>query len=256
MLVGKHEGERDPYAETFEGAVTRIYYTIPEGNASLQVLRSFEQKLEENGFEIKFECKNTNRDRKHWCGPQQNPAGTWISNNFKFEELRILYASRTGNSGKVDVQLTAAKNRKGIVELSAIVVENVEFENKVIDVETVSNELTATGKMAFYDIHFETGSAVLKPESDAIIDLIAQVLSANPDMRVVVVGHTDNEGTLEYNIGLSRDRAAAVAERLGSQHGVSTERITSAGVAFLAPVTTNTTADGRALNRRVEIVVR
>lgn len=256
FLVGKRDGERDPYSEIFEGALTRIYYIIPEGNSSLQVLRSFQQMLEENGFSVKFECKNTNRDRTHWCGPKHNPVGSWISNNFKFEELRILYATRTDANGKVDVQLSAAKNRKGIVELSAVVIEDLEFESKVIDADAVSSELTAEGKMAFYDILFETGSASLKPSSDATLGVISEVISSATNLKIIVVGHTDNEGSLDFNIDLSKARAEAVRDRLVENFAVPADRISAAGVAFLAPVSTNATAEGRTLNRRVEIVVR
>lgn len=256
LLVGKHEGERDPYAETFEGAITRLYYTIPEGNSALQVLRGFEQKLVENGFEIKFQCWNTNRDRANWCGPKQNPTGSWISNNFKFEELRVLYASRANDKGKVDLQLSAAKNRKGITELSAIVVEDASFENKVIDAKAVTNELTAQGKMAFYDILFETGSADLKASSDATLLIISEVISSDDELNVIVVGHTDNVGTLDANIALSKARAEAVRDRLVKQFAVPAGSVSAAGVAFLAPISTNASAEGRALNRRVEIVVR
>lgn len=256
LLVGKNEGERDPYSETLEGAITRIYYTIPEGYSSLQIIRGYRQKLEANGFEIKFECKNANRDRANWCGPKQRPLGSWISNNFKFEELRVLYANRTNDQGRVDVQLSAAKNRKGIVELSAVVVENLEFENKVIDAKAVTSELTAQGKMAFYDILFETGSAALKPSSDATLKIISEVIASDDALDVIVVGHTDNQGSLDANIELSRARAEAVKTRLVGNFAVPGARISSAGVAFLAPVSTNATAEGRALNRRVEIVVR
>lgn len=73
-------------------------------------------------------------------------------------------------------------------------------------------------------------------------------------MRLHVVGHTDNEGTLEFNLDLSRRRTEAVVQTLVSGHGVATSRLLANGVGFLAPVASNRTEEGRARNRRVEPV--
>jgi len=176
--------------------------------------------------------------------------------NVSLKELRILYAAREDESGKVWTQISAAQSRKDPVFLSVVVVEDTTFENKIVDAKAVSSELSAQGKMAFYDILFETGSAELKPSSDATLKVISEVIQASGDLKVIVVGHTDNEGALDPNINLSQARAQAVKARLVNDFGVDDARISAAGVAFLAPVTSNDTAQGRALNRRVEIVVR
>lgn len=70
----------------------------------------------------------------------------------------------------------------------------------------------------------------------------------------MVVGHTDDEGTLEYNMKLSSQRANSVVRYLTEEHGIDGSRLISAGVGFLAPVATNESPDGRARNRRVELV--
>ncbi|MEM6422402.1 MAG: OmpA family protein, partial [Pseudomonadota bacterium] len=85
---------------------------------------------------------------------------------------------------------------------------------------------------------------------------MAAFLTANPDLSVVIVGHTDNQGSMEYNLGLSARRAEAVRNALISQHGIDAGRMSHAGAGFLAPVAANTTEAGRALNRRVEIIAR
>lgn len=259
FLAGKADGERDPYSETHEGATTRIQYHVPAGSAPLQVLRGFEQKLTSQGFEVAFKCTNKDNKRTDWCGPNSKPSGVWVSQrgyDYSLKELRILYATRSDENGKAWVQVSAAQSRKEPVFLSVVVVEDTTFENKIIDAEAVSTELTAQGKMAFYDILFETGSADLKPSSDATLQIISEVIQASGDLKVIVVGHTDNQGELEFNITLSQARARAVKDRLVGQFGVTDAKVSAAGVAFLAPVTSNVTAEGRALNRRVEIVVR
>jgi outer membrane protein OmpA-like peptidoglycan-associated protein len=259
MLGGKSEGERFPFDLTHEGAVTRIQYTAPAGTSALQILRGFEQKLTAEGFETRFSCTNKDNNQTDWCGSANSPAGVWTGirgYDYSTNELSAFYAARENEDGATYIQISAAQSRHEVVFASAVVVENKEFVNKIIDAEAVTNELTAQGKMAFYDILFETGSAALKISSDDTLQIISSVIAASPDLKIIVVGHTDNEGALDFNIDLSRARAQAVQDRLVSNFGVAADRISAAGVAFLAPVTTNATNEGRALNRRVEIVVR
>ncbi len=101
---------------------------------------------------------------------------------------------------------------------------------------------------------FETESADITAQSDATLTEIATLLQNDPDMRLHVVGHTDNEGTLEFNLDLSRRRTEAVVQTVVSGHGVATSRLLANGVGFLAPVASNRTEEGRARNRRVEPV--
>lgn len=138
------------------------------------------------------------------------------------------------------------------------------YQLEIVQEEAMTQELSAAlndglaanGKVAIYDILFDTGLAVLKPESHEAIKAIADWLAANPAAGLYVVGHTDNTGTLAANLKLSRDRATAVVTYLTTTLGVAAARLTADGVGPLAPVSTNTTDAGRALNRRVEVVLR
>ncbi len=94
----------------------------------------------------------------------------------------------------------------------------------------------------------------MKPESEPTLREISRLLSANPALRLHVVGHTDSVGTVDYNMDLSRRRAEAVVQALTSDYGVSSGRLRAAGVGPLAPAAPNTTEEGRAKNRRVELV--
>lgn len=105
-----------------------------------------------------------------------------------------------------------------------------------------------------YGIYFDTGKADLKPESRPTLDEIAKLLQADQGLRLYVVGHTDSVGGFDYDMDLSRRRAQAVAQEFAGAYGVSRDRLRSAGVGFLAPVATNENEEGRALNRRVELV--
>ena len=104
------------------------------------------------------------------------------------------------------------------------------------------------------ELFFDTGKADLKPESDAALAEVAKLLKADPALKVYVVGHTDNVASLELNTKLSQARADAVVQALVARHGVAAARLVGRGAGPLAPVASNDTEDGRARNRRVELV--
>lgn len=101
-------------------------------------------------------------------------------------------------------------------------------------------------------VTFETGRSALKPDSYTILDIVAASLVANPDIRVEIAGHTDNTGSLATNTRLSQARADAVRTYLASK-GVGPDRMSARGYGPSQPVAPNTTRDGRAQNRRVEL---
>jgi outer membrane protein OmpA-like peptidoglycan-associated protein/tetratricopeptide (TPR) repeat protein len=109
-------------------------------------------------------------------------------------------------------------------------------------------------KVVLENIYFETGKAVLRPESNGALDQVFRFLENNPSIRLEISGHTDNTGSLRINQKLSRDRAAAVVDYL-VQRGISREKLESKGYADTQPVATNSTAAGRQQNRRVEFKV-
>lgn len=120
--------------------------------------------------------------------------------------------------------------------------------------ELFQSGLKASGHVEVPGIFFDTGKAVLKPESDAAIAEIAKLLKADPALKVYVVGHTDSVAALDLNMKLSQARAEAVVQALVGKHGISAARLAGRGVGPLAPVATNDSEEGRAKNRRVELV--
>lgn len=114
--------------------------------------------------------------------------------------------------------------------------------------------LAATGHVEVPGIYFDTGRATLEPESAAAIGEIAKLLAAEPGLKVFVVGHTDTVAAVELNLRLSQERAAAVVQALVTKHGVAPSRLRAHGVGPFAPVASNDAEEGRAKNRRVELV--
>ena len=123
-----------------------------------------------------------------------------------------------------------------------------------VDAKALGDDLATQGHAAVYGIYFDTAKAVVKPESDAQLQQVAQLLKSRPEWQLLVVGHTDNVGGLAPNMPLSRARAEAVVQALASRYGVAPSRLSAQGAGPLAPVASNRSADGRARNRRVELV--
>jgi OOP family OmpA-OmpF porin len=86
------------------------------------------------------------------------------------------------------------------------------------------------------------------------LEEIAKLLKGDPALRLLVVGHTDNVGTFEFNMDLSQRRSASVVQTLTSKFGIDAKRLTAVGVSFASPVASNKSEEGRAKNRRVQLV--
>lgn len=127
-------------------------------------------------------------------------------------------------------------------------------QDLVANASAFADGLKATGHIAVDGILFETGKADLKPESSAAIAEVAKLLKGDASLKVFVVGHTDNVGAVDGNIKLSQDRAQAVVQALVKTHGIEAARLKPYGAGPYAPVASNDAEEGRAKNRRVELV--
>jgi outer membrane protein OmpA-like peptidoglycan-associated protein len=137
------------------------------------------------------------------------------------------------------------------------VVEKAGMKQEVTaNAEVFRDDIRTTGHAAVYGIYFDTDQSVVKPESEPALKEVARLLQADLKLSVRVVGHTDSTGDLAHNVSLSEARARAVVAALTAKHGVAAARLTAHGVGPLAPVASNDTEEGRAKNRRVELVKR
>jgi outer membrane protein OmpA-like peptidoglycan-associated protein len=135
-----------------------------------------------------------------------------------------------------------------------IVEKQAMAQEVVASAELFRTGLNATGHVEVPGIYFDTGKSVLKPKSDAAVAEIAKLLQADPALKVYVVGHTDSVAALDLNMKLSQARADAVVQALVTTHGIAAARLVGRGVGPLCPVASNATEEGRAKNRRVELV--
>ncbi len=144
---------------------------------------------------------------------------------------------------------------KGNGKIWLRIVEKKEMEQAIVaDAAAFGNDIRATGHAAVYGIYFDTGKSTIKPESAQAIEEIAKLLKGDPGLKVHVVGHTDNVGGRDANIKLSMDRGEAVLQALVRDHGIAAARLSAYGCGPFAPVASNDTEEGRAKNRRVELV--
>jgi OmpA-OmpF porin, OOP family len=244
---GKATDERKP-----EGRVTRIAYKTGAGPSILEVAKNFEGQLEKAGFTTLLSCTTDD------CGAipftealDVLPIPAMWVDGFDY---RYWSGRKAGEGGAETYASVLVSKNNDEITAELVVTQVGAMENKMIDAAAMAKGLGSAGHIALYGIYFDTDKAVVKPESAPTLAEIAKLMAAQPELHVFIVGHTDNQGTYDYNMDLSKRRAAAVAAALAKSYGVAGARMQTAGVGFLAPVASNASDEGRAQNRRVELV--
>jgi OmpA-OmpF porin, OOP family len=140
-------------------------------------------------------------------------------------------------------------------EYDLTIIEKEGMKQEVaIDAAAMASSIADTGSIAIYGISFDTAKSDIKPDSEPAIDEIAKLLTNNPTLKVYIVGHTDMVGDAASNVKLSQARAQSVITDLVSKHGIAASRLIAFSNGPYAPIASNKTDDGRAKNRRVELV--
>ncbi len=211
--------------ESVEGRFWRYNYnpqpTLSTKPSPLQIQRNFENAIKELGGAVLYTTKGRSTLRVTKDGKD-----VWVQLDADFTGGYAIFMIEKETMAQ-DVVANAAAFSKG---------------------------LQATGHVTVEGIYFDTAKSVLKPESEQAISEIAKLLTSDPALKLFVVGHTDTVGSLDANMRLSQDRAAAVVQALVGKHGVTPARLKSFGNGPYAPVASNDTEEGRAKNRRVELV--
>ncbi len=241
--------------QPLEGKITRIVYVAPAGRTVLEVFRNYQAALKKGGFETLFTC-----------GPQG--CGSTIANAYANSgdsadywgpEHGIHYISAKLARPEGDVYVSLLVDDQGgdsraNAELYVIEVKPMESDLITVNAASLANDIHRTGHASVYGIYFDTGKADIKPASGATLNEIAKLLRGDPNLKLYVVGHTDNQGALDMNMDLSRRRAEAVLAALSTKYAVPASRLKAYGCGPYAPVASNESEDGRAKNRRVELV--
>jgi len=249
-MRGKFKNQMD-----VEGKITATVYFAPAHSSTLLVYRNYESALKQAGFQTMFSCALSDCDGliNFWAGHWG--AALNGGNSFNASQTRFIVAKLPKPTGVVYVTLGAVPLVQDVVMfLDIIETKTMATGLVMVKATEMANDISQTGHASIYGIYFDTGKAELKPESDATLTEISKLLAANSGLKLHVVGHTDNVGTLASNLTLSKQRSDAVVAALVSKYRVSADRLHAAGVGALAPVASNKTEDGRAKNRRVELV--
>jgi OOP family OmpA-OmpF porin len=215
MPVGK-DVDGGVINKTFEGEYHYWDMATREGMSEIQIYRNFETALKQGGFTVAYEdSPNTITAHK---------GDTWYmlesKGSYYYQTILILKAMKQ----EVSPAVTA-----------------------------MSEELNKSGHIAVYGIHFQPGDTLIMPDSMHTLGDVAKMLQQNPEIKVSVEGHTDNVGSAASNQELSDIRAQTVMAWL-TAHGISGNRLQAKGWGQSMPVADNSTEEGRAKNRRVELV--
>lgn len=250
------------------GAVTRIQYSIPKDNNPYFVFKNYEAALIKGNYQILFSGS----------GSEELGLATfsWYWAYFGGEEcINPLHGESVDPDGEnycyIASKLTQGEeetylaiyivNKPGDWNFTLATIDIIEITTPgvgLIDVnpEYMKKMLEQQGHIALYGIYFDTGKSDIKPESEASLKNIAELLKQNQDINLYVVGHTDNTGDFDVNMTLSKDRATSVVDYLTTEISIDPNRLKAFGVGCLSPVSTNNSEKGRAQNRRVELIIQ
>jgi OOP family OmpA-OmpF porin len=181
-------------------------------------------------------------------------------NQFKAKGGRLVYKD-AGNSiaglmmpaGKGERWLSLMINNDG-EQILMNIIDTAEMKQKIeFTADEMAEQLAASGQVTLRGILFDTGKTDIKPESGPLLDEVAAMLKKNADLKVRIEGHTDNVGAKAANLALSKGRATAVKTALVAK-GIEGGRMATEGFGDTKPVADNAAEEGRAQNRRVELV--
>jgi outer membrane protein OmpA-like peptidoglycan-associated protein len=263
-------------ARLIEGRFTQTAWRI-KGNtdSTLRLLRPLRAQIEAAGYSVVFECETD------VCGGFDFRFAMEIlpepEMHVDLGDFRYLAARRgQGATAEFLALLVSRSPSSGFVHLTQIYPLAADLDSVISPGEQApetwpepapsetkpspgfvgfASELESSGRVVLDDLAFEIGSATLNAGRFASLSALAAYLATNPARKVVLVGHTDALGALEPNVALSRRRAEAARERLISDYGVNPSQLGAEGAGWLAPRASNLTAEGRAKNRRVEVVL-
>lgn len=219
--------------EEKEGNVTRIGYSFNPANdqekppSPLQVIKNYENAVLKNG------------GKKIYSTLTEGPQGASFLLTSKDKTYYVVIDNMT-------------PGRDDVCDGYDLIIVEMEGMKQEIAATEMFEKLNKEGSVALY-INFETGKSDIKAESQKIIDQITEMMRANPSLKVSIEGHTDNVGSPADNKSLSEARAKAVMKTVVAS-GVEASRLSTKGWGQEKPVAENKTEEGKAKNRRVEIV--
>ena len=255
VCTGIDEDEKSVITK-IEGYIHHRFCYAPEGRSPLEIIKNYEEAVIDKGgmvfpFSNARECIDAFLKKGHPGHGMQN-----------YEYMQLPGYAGGYFCGKIPtdtadyyVTLIMARVDNKVV-YSLVTIKTKPMDTGMISLDNLDDGILSKGHIAIYDIYFDTGRSEIKGESNDALKTIAEYLKTHADKKYLVVGHTDNIGEFEANIVLSTDRANEVVHKLIVDHGVNKEQLKPYGVGPASPVASNSTEEGKAKNRRVDIVQR
>jgi OmpA-OmpF porin, OOP family len=246
LMVGP-AGKSGPKVEKVAGRVTRAALRGPNERSLREIFANYEEALKKAGFATVFRCMDLA------CGQGDTKEFDYFNASKGLEEQYIV-GKKQGPQGPVYIAIRVRDTYSPYTYIH--VIESKPMQTGLVQISALEmkNDLATTGHVALYNILFDTAKADIRSESARAVAEVAKLLKDNASLKIYVVGHTDNAGSFEGNMDLSKRRAEAVVKELTSKHGIATARLRAVGVGSVAPVASNRTDDGKQQNRRVELV--
>jgi OmpA-OmpF porin, OOP family len=272
LPLGPPTGLSPPaYAKSLktEGLVSRYTYLAPAGRSPAELFRNYQLEFQRLGLTPLYE---KGAGQRGWFGPTLNQVadedqvGQILAYNENQERVLVAKSKdakptyyyifvTSYKDGVIPERLqSSVAKESALAELIVIAPEAMEENMTLVNAADMSKALADSGKVALYGINFDTDKDTLRPDSERTLMEIGKLMADDPRLNIHVVGHTDNQGKPDYNLDLSRRRAAAVTRALTSKYGIAASRLDAFGCGQYAPAASNDSEEGRAKNRRVELV--
>lgn len=250
--------------EAIDGKIRRQFCKAPEGVSAYEIIKNYEKAIQsKNGTIIHLSRKaKIYRDKETgetiWFIKKLFASGRL--NHGAYSYLQLPNYAQDYVSGKIStaendiyISVAAAQIEKNVYyTIVTLLAEPMDMNNVTLNV--LNDGIAQNGRVAIYDIYFDTGKSEVKDESTYALKTIADYLKNNSGQKFLIVGHTDNTGDFDANIKLASDRAEAVKQKLIADYNIPAEQLKTYGVGSTSPQMSNATEDGKERNRRVELV--
>jgi len=243
-----------------EGRLTRIQYRVSVEEGIFKVFKNYENGLKNAGYQILFTTSEKESSYPFWNEDvYHRESGINALRGEKFEKpfgrsgFRFITAKGVYEGNNIYFSIFI-NNYGDYIYITQDVIEVNPMESGLVSAKKIEDNIEMSGFVSIYGVHFDTGKWNIKEDSKPALKEMASFLIDHQENKYFIVGHTDNTGDFSSNMTLSEKRAEAVMNTLINDYGIKAQQLKAYGVSSLSPVTSNSTDEGKARNRRVEIV--
>jgi len=260
----------DASQEAIDGKMNRKFCSAPSGVSTYEIIKNYEKAISSKGGTIIHLSRNAFSYVDKKTGEKIKFMEDYFSNGRVGDRLLSntdlwAYANLPSEAEDYVVGKISTPEHDIYISVAAAVFSDITYYTIVtvladpmdmgnVTLNVLNDGIAKNGRVPIYDIYFDTGKSEVKEESSAALKTIAEYLKANIDSKFLIVGHTDNTGDFDANLTLSNDRAKAVINILINNYDIDPSQLKAFGVGSASPQISNKTAEGKARNRRVELV--